>query len=462
MSHSPLRAAVGFPSTLADDSTVTGLSVSADVDGIYPHRAPSASHKSESSLFAGMDFFSSDAAAKDSGDDSPNAQKKPFISESVNALSEDLAQFATGSAVTDAARSAAAASAASLVSGDPVSTTKDNRDQLDLLSDFQPNTASSPIAPADSSTPSYVEDLLNDALPANAPLLKPSAPPAPDKVAPPAAVAEPDLEPRREPKNLPPPKQTTPEPLPVADVKPTLPPVTSSKPKAAEMPREETSTTSFAKDRPSCCIFSPGSGWSPACLHPCVEELVYWRQPKKSGLVFGLVLAVLLSLTCFSLISVVAYLALGSLMVAIAFRVYRNVLQAVQKSAEGHPFKEYLEKDLSLPKERVHETVDVVVKHVDATVARLRSLFLVEDLVDSLKLALLFWVLTYVGSWFNGMTLIILAYVSAFTLPKVYETYKTEIDQYLGLARTHVGNVIGAIKSKIPMGGQPAQRPKEE
>ncbi|XP_075556276.1 reticulon isoform X3 [Dermacentor variabilis] len=195
---------------------------------------------------------------------------------------------------------------------------------------------------------------------------------------------------------------------------------------------------------------------------PQVEELVYWRQPKKSGLVFGLVLAVLLSLTCFSLISVVAYLALGSLMVAIAFRVYRNVLQAVQKSAEGHPFKEYLEKDLSLPKERVHETVDVVVKHVDATVARLRSLFLVEDLVDSLKLALLFWVLTYVGSWFNGMTLIILAYVSAFTLPKVYETYKTEIDQYLGLARTHVGNVIGAIKSKIPMGGQPAQRPKEE
>ncbi|XP_050036256.1 reticulon-3-B isoform X2 [Dermacentor andersoni] len=397
-----------------------------------------------------MDFLSSDAAAKDSGDDSPNAQKKPFISESVNALSEDLAQFATGSALTDAARSAAAASAASLGSGDPISTTKDNRDQLDLLSDFQPNTASSPIAPADSSTPSYVEDLLHDALPANAPLLKPSAPPAPDKVAPPAAVAEPDLEPRREPKNLPPPKQTTPEPLPVADAKPTLPSVTSSKPKAAEMPREATSTTSFAKDRPSCCIFSP------------VEELVYWRQPKKSGLVFGLVLAVLLSLTCFSLISVVAYLALGSLMVAIAFRVYRNVLQAVQKSSEGHPFKEYLEKDLSLPKERVHETVDVVVKHVDATVARLRSLFLVEDLVDSLKLALLFWVLTYVGSWFNGMTLIILAYVSAFTLPKVYETYKTEIDQYLGLARTHVGNVIGAIKSKIPMGGQPAQRPKEE
>ncbi|KAH7972382.1 reticulon-3 isoform X1 [Rhipicephalus sanguineus] len=411
-----------------------------------------------------MDIWSS--YAKDTGDDSPNAQKKPLVSESVNALSEDLAQFATGSAVTDAARSAASSASHG---GDAIPSAKDNHDQLDLLSDFQPNAAAASSAPAaadSSTTPSAYDigDLLHDASPAagGAPLLKPSAPPAPEKVAP--AAAEPDLEPRPEPKNPPPPKQTAPEELlPVADVKPT--PVTSAsttKPKAAEMQREATSTTSFSKDRPSCCIFSPGSGWSPACLHPCVEELVYWRQPKKSGLVFGLVLAVLLSLTCFSLISVVAYLALGSLMVAIAFRVYRNVLQAVQKSSEGHPFKEYLEKDLSLPKERVHETVDVVIKHVDATVARLRSLFLVEDLVDSLKLALLFWVLTYVGSWFNGMTLIILAYVSAFTLPKVYETYKTEIDQYLGLARTHVGNVIGTIKSKIPMGGQQAQRPKEE
>ncbi|KAL1428073.1 hypothetical protein MTO96_016971 [Rhipicephalus appendiculatus] len=390
------------------------------------------------------------AYAKDTGDNSPNAQKKPLVSESVNALSEDLAQFATGSAVTDAARSAASSASHG---GDAISTSKDNHDQLDLLSDFQPNTVTASSAADTTSTPSAYDigDLLHDASPGGgAPLLKPSAPPAPEKVAP--AAAEPDLEPRPEPKNPPPPKQTAPEELlPVADVKPT--PVTSStttKPKAAEMQREATSTTSFSKDRPSCCIFSP------------VEELVYWRQPKKSGLVFGLVLAVLLSLTCFSLISVVAYLALGSLMVAIAFRVYRNVLQAVQKSSEGHPFKEYLEKDLSLPKDRVHETVDVVIKHVDATVARLRSLFLVEDLVDSLKLALLFWVLTYVGSWFNGMTLIILAYVSAFTLPKVYETYKTEIDQYLGLARTHVGNVIGTIKSKIPMGGQQAQRPKEE
>lgn len=35
-------------------------------------------------------------------------------------------------------------------------------------------------------------------------------------------------------------------------------------------------------------------------------------------------------------------------------------------------------------------------------------LFLVEDLVDSLKFGVLLWCLTYVGACFNGITLIIL------------------------------------------------------
>jgi len=70
-----------------------------------------------------------------------------------------------------------------------------------------------------------------------------------------------------------------------------------------------------------------------------VGQLVYWRDPKKSGLVFGGVLLVLLSLSIFSLISVVAYTSLLTLCGAIVFRVYKSILQAVQKTDDGHPFK---------------------------------------------------------------------------------------------------------------------------
>lgn len=73
------------------------------------------------------------------------------------------------------------------------------------------------------------------------------------------------------------------------------------------------------------------------CL--AVYDLVYWRDPKKSGLVFGISLLLLLSLAAFSVISVISYLLLALLCVTISFRVYKSVIQAVQKSGEGHPFK---------------------------------------------------------------------------------------------------------------------------
>lgn len=75
------------------------------------------------------------------------------------------------------------------------------------------------------------------------------------------------------------------------------------------------------------------------CLKFSVEALIYWRDPKKSGIVFGVVLGVLLSLAYFSLISVLAYLSLLTLTGTVAFRVYKTILQAVQKTSDGHPFK---------------------------------------------------------------------------------------------------------------------------
>lgn len=139
-----------------------------------------------------------------------------------------------------------------------------------------------------------------------------------------------------------------------------------------------------------------------------MEGLIYWRDPKKSGPVFGIVLVILLALTYFSLISVVAYISLIALSGTIAFRIYKNIVQAVQKTGDGHPFKDLLQMDVSLPQDKVREISEVAVAHVNAAIVELRRLFLVEDLVDSIKFGVLLWTLTYLGAWFNGMSLIII------------------------------------------------------
>ncbi|XP_062850145.1 reticulon-3 isoform X3 [Trichomycterus rosablanca] len=186
--------------------------------------------------------------------------------------------------------------------------------------------------------------------------------------------------------------------------------------------------------------------------HLSVRDLVYWRDPKKSGVVFGTSLLLLLSLAAFSVISVLSYLLLALLCVTISFRVYKAVVQAVQKTSDGHPFKQLMEKDVSLSPEGFRKHVDGGLTYVNRGLKQMIRLFLVEDLVDSLKLAVLMWLLTYVGAVFNGITILILVDILAFTVPPLYEKYKTQIDRYIDIARTQFNNVVAKVQEKLHKG----------
>ncbi|XP_054656436.1 reticulon-3 isoform X1 [Dunckerocampus dactyliophorus] len=184
--------------------------------------------------------------------------------------------------------------------------------------------------------------------------------------------------------------------------------------------------------------------------HVSVKDLIHWRDPKKSGLVFGLSMLLLLSLAAFSVISVVSYLLLALLCVTITFRIYKSVVQAVQKSSEGHPFKSLIDKDVSIPPETFRKHVDVSLTYINRALKQMSRLFLVEDLVDSLKLAVVMWLLTYVGAVFNGITILILADILLFAVPPIYEKNKTQIDQYIDVARTQINTTIAKLQEKLP------------
>lgn len=128
-------------------------------------------------------------------------------------------------------------------------------------------------------------------------------------------------------------------------------------------------------------------------------------------------------------------------------------------------FREYLDLDIRLPQEKAEELSKLAVVHINAVLVELRRLLLAEDLVDSAKFFGILWVLTYVGALFNGLTLIIIGmvqvviivtfaffieisffvlfsgFVALFTLPKVYENNKTQIDQNIELVRSKIAEL---------------------
>ncbi|XP_067831136.1 reticulon-1-A-like [Heptranchias perlo] len=188
-----------------------------------------------------------------------------------------------------------------------------------------------------------------------------------------------------------------------------------------------------------------------------VIDLLYWEDVKKTGTLFGAIVLILFSLTQFSGISVLAYLTLSVLSVTISLRLYTSGLHLIYKTQEVHPFQVYLDLDINLSQEQLRKYSETLVLYLTSAITHLRRLFLVEDLLDSLKFGVLLWLMTYIGALFNGLTLTILVVVAVFIVPLVYRKHKAQINQYLGLVRGQIKDFTAKIQAKLP-----GSKPKAE
>merc|ERR1711936_124500 len=162
------------------------------------------------------------------------------------------------------------------------------------------------------------------------------------------------------------------------------------------------------------------------------EHLLYWNNPLESGVVFGSVLVLIVAVKYMSLISVIANLGLALVTSTVAFRIYKSVLSAVKKTEDaGHPFKKYLDTDTTLSGDKVLQFTDNLVNKFNALLKKLKSVFLVEDFVESLKFAVAMYLLTYVGRMINGLTILILIWVSIFSAPRIYRDNQAKIDELM-------------------------------
>ncbi|XP_077645260.1 reticulon-2 [Lonchura striata] len=89
-------------------------------------------------------------------------------------------------------------------------------------------------------------------------------------------------------------------------------------------------------------------------------------------------------------------------------------------------------------------------RHAAMAARTLTRLFLVHSVPESLKFAFLFYLLTYVGAAFNGLTLLAAGVVCAFTFPVLYQRHQAQIDQYTGLARSHLSHLRARLLAKLP------------
>jgi len=181
-------------------------------------------------------------------------------------------------------------------------------------------------------------------------------------------------------------------------------------------------------------------------------KLVHWETPAASGGVFGSVLGVLVCISYFSLISVLAYISLAMLAAVLAIKVYSFAMVFMKKAEPGSdPLQCVTNIDVSIPPERVADMTGFMVDILNPSIMELRRLFLLESIFDTIKFVLCLWGLTYIGSWFNMMTLCILTWVGCFSLPLVYKNNQAAVDDVIGQINSQINDIKEKVGGVIPM-----------
>jgi len=187
------------------------------------------------------------------------------------------------------------------------------------------------------------------------------------------------------------------------------------------------------------------------------EKTYLWEDPIQSGIIFGSVLVTLISICYYSLITVVAYCSLTALLAVVSLKVYTYVMVTFLKKETANPLAKVADINVSIPEDKVNSIANNATTKLNNGLVELRRLFLVENMLDSIKFGLSLWVLTYIGSWFNAMTLVLMSWVGLFTIPKVYINNKTQIDPVLDKVKAQLSEISGKVTAMIPQ-AKPAEK----
>lgn len=227
---------------------------------------------------------------------------------------------------------------------------------------------------------------------------------------------------------------------------------TPSLPTPTESPEgfEEITTGNVEKSKDDS-LKSPLALWiMKQNLHPQVIRLIYWVELQRTTGVFGGVLLLLLSLRFYPLIGVVMTFALSLLVVAFLYRIGMTIVKAVQKTSAEHPFKHLLEEKIEISEEAMTYWANKTRVCINEGIRQTQCLFLVKDTVASLKAMIMFWLVSYIASCINFLTICILGTVVMFTVPKLYEEKQAEIDQLFSLVMEKSCLACGMIEEKLP------------
>jgi len=179
-------------------------------------------------------------------------------------------------------------------------------------------------------------------------------------------------------------------------------------------------------------------------------NLIYWRNPIQSGIVFGLTLAIIITFMFLSSLAAISFWLLALLIIVGLHKLYNYVMITFVGRVQDDIFDSIFPPDVHVSERQAQALANNIRVNGTTILKQARNLFLWNNLSHSVLFGLTLFVFFYIGLSMNALTFALIGLIFLFTVPKIYQVYQVPIDRVAKQALDQINQLLAKVTSKLP------------
>jgi Flp pilus assembly protein TadB len=180
------------------------------------------------------------------------------------------------------------------------------------------------------------------------------------------------------------------------------------------------------------------------------SDLIYWRNPIQSGIVFGVTLSVIITFMFLSSLAAISFWLLALLIAVGLYKMYNYVMATFVGRVQDDVFESIFPPDVNVSERQAQALANYIRSNGTSLLKHGRNLFLWDNITNSTLFGLILFVFFYIGLSMNALTFALVGLIFIFTVPKIYQVYQVPIDRTAKQVLDQINQLLAKVTSKLP------------
>jgi len=180
------------------------------------------------------------------------------------------------------------------------------------------------------------------------------------------------------------------------------------------------------------------------------NNLVYWQNPIQSGVAFGVLLSIIITFMFLSSLAAIPFWLLALLVVVGLYKLYNYLMATFVGRVQDDLFDTLFASDVHISERQAHALANYIRANGTTVLRQARSLFLWNNLTNSIIFGLVLFVFFYIGLSMNALTFGLVGLIFLFTVPKIYQVYQVPIDRIAKQILDQINQLLSKVTTKLP------------